>query len=76
MKFTCEACGKTVEQDAGPVSGAVPAGWRIHDIEGERLLLCLGCAHSAHFIGGLSPVLKTCWLVDPERAKKVTANFA
>lgn len=58
MTFTCDACKKCIEHEVGSAKGALPPGWRMHDIEGERWFLCSSCGHTAHFADGLSPALR------------------
>lgn len=56
-EFECDACGRTTKHDVA--RGHVPPGWRMKNIQGRVFQLCDSCGHEGHFIGGLSPLLRT-----------------
>ena len=59
MELECRACGKMENHEPakdGPEP--MPSGWLMHEIGGQKLLLCSACGHPGNFIGGLSPVLR------------------
>ncbi|TMB30975.1 MAG: hypothetical protein E6J65_00495 [Deltaproteobacteria bacterium] len=59
MQFKCRVCDAAVEYDPTPGLGAMPSGWRMHEIHGNILLFCDSCGRPVHFDGGLSPYMKS-----------------
>lgn len=59
MEFECRACGtKANYEPKDQHREALPGGWRMHDVEGHKLLLCGPCGHPGNFVDGLSPHIR------------------
>ena len=66
-EFKCEACGKITVHDFA-TREPFPLGWFNHQIneqgnlnigDTKPYLLCESCGNEGHFIGGMSPSLKS-----------------
>jgi len=59
MEFECDACGIKIHHNPVKRDQTMPSGWRMHEIQGRKILICSSCGSPAAFIGkGLAPILK------------------
>ena len=58
MLFECATCSYSKNHDPADSGEAIPAGWRMHILGEEKLLLCSNCGSQLFHHDGMSPNLR------------------